>query len=82
MVLHLLITENEERRCIMVERLLDDPEDVLHFYDKTRISKYRLPRNRNWNQHYRDQQKRHGALLVVVQVTNALHFFCKRRFSK
>ncbi len=33
----------------MVERLLGDPEEVLHFDDKTLISNYRLPRNRNWN---------------------------------
>ncbi len=66
----------------MVERLLDDPEDVLHFDDKTRISNYRLPRNRNWNQHYRDQQKRHGAVLVLVQVTNALHFFLQKAIFK
>ncbi len=31
MALHLLIIENEERRCLTVERLLEDPEDVLHF---------------------------------------------------
>ncbi len=37
MVLHLLIIENEERRCLMVERPLDDPEDVIHFDDKTLI---------------------------------------------
>ncbi len=29
----------------MVERLLEDPEDVLHFDDKTLISNYRLLRN-------------------------------------
>ncbi len=29
----------------MLERLLEDPEDVLHFDDKTLISNYRLPRN-------------------------------------
>ncbi len=29
----------------MVERLLEDPEDVLHFVDKTLISNYRLLRN-------------------------------------
>ncbi len=34
MVLHLLIIENEELRCLVVERLLEDPEDVLHFDDK------------------------------------------------
>ncbi len=34
MISHLLIIENEERRCLMVESLLDDPEDVLHFDDK------------------------------------------------
>ncbi len=45
MALHLLIIENEERRCLMVERLLEDPEDVLHFDDKTLISNYRLLRN-------------------------------------
>ncbi len=45
MVLHLLIVENEERRCLMVERLLEDPEDVLYFDDKTLISNYRLLRN-------------------------------------
>ncbi len=89
----------------MVERLLEDPEDVLHFDDKTFISNYRLPHvmgwenaiyefpensglptyrlphNRNCNQHYWDQQKRHGALLVVVQVTNALRFFAKSDFQ-
>ncbi len=27
--------ENEEQRSLMVERLLDDPEDVLHFDEKT-----------------------------------------------
>ncbi len=46
----------------MVERLLEDAEDALHFDDKTLKSNYRLPRNRNCNQNYRDQQKRHGAL--------------------
>ncbi len=65
----------------MVERLLEDPEDVLHLDDKTFISNYRLPHNRNCNQHYWDQQKRHGALLVVVQVTNALRFFAKSDFQ-
>ncbi len=35
MLLHLLIIENEEQRSLMVERLLDDPEDVLHFDEKT-----------------------------------------------
>ncbi len=45
MVLHLISIENEERRCLMLERLLEDPEDVLHFDDKTLISNYRLPRN-------------------------------------
>ncbi len=35
MVLHLLIIENEERRCLMVERLLKDLQDALHFDDKT-----------------------------------------------
>ncbi len=54
---------------------------MFHFDDKTVISNYRLPRNRNRNQHYRDQQKHHGALLVVVQVTNALHFFAKGDFQ-
>ncbi len=29
----------------MVERLLEDPEDVLHFDDKILRSNYRLPRN-------------------------------------
>ncbi len=29
----------------MVERLLEDPEDVLHFDDKIFISNYRLLRN-------------------------------------
>ncbi len=38
MVLHLLIIENEERICLMKERLLEAPEDVLHFDDKTFIS--------------------------------------------
>ncbi len=38
MVLHLLIIENKERWCLIVERLLEDPEDVLHFDDKTFIS--------------------------------------------
>ncbi len=42
MALHLLILENEERRCLMAERLLEDPEDVLHFDDKTLINDYRL----------------------------------------
>ncbi len=54
---------------------------MLHFDDKTLISNYRLPCNRYWNQHYRDQQKRHGALPVVVQVTNALCFFAKGDFQ-
>ncbi len=39
MVLYLLIVENEERRCLMVERLLEDPEE------QTLISNYRLPHN-------------------------------------
>ncbi len=67
----------------MVERLLEDAEDALHFDDKTLKSNYRLPRNRNCNQNYRDQQKRHGALTlpVVVQVTNVLHVFQKAIFK-
>ncbi len=43
--------------------------------------KYRLPRNRNWNQHYRDQQKHHGTLLVVVQVIYVLRFVAKGDFQ-
>ncbi len=35
----LLIMKNEEQRCSMVEWLLENPEDVLHFDDKTLISK-------------------------------------------
>ncbi len=34
MTSHLLIIENEERRCLMVERLLEDSEDVLYFDEK------------------------------------------------
>ncbi len=46
MVLHLLlIIENEERRCLMVEKLLEDPEDVTQFVEKSLISNYRLPCN-------------------------------------
>ncbi len=46
MVLHLNKIENEDRRCLMVERLLKDPQYGLHFDDKTlNISNYRLPRN-------------------------------------
>ncbi len=35
MVLHLYKIENEDRRCLMVERLLKDPQYGLHFDDKT-----------------------------------------------
>ncbi len=31
------LIENEERRCLMVERLMEEPEDALHFEDKTLI---------------------------------------------
>ncbi len=41
MVLHLLIVENEERRCLMVERLLEEPEDIYEEY----FGNYRLPHN-------------------------------------
>ncbi len=49
---------------------------MLYFDDKTLINNYRLPHNiLQLAQHYRDQRKCHRALLVVVQVTNALRFF-------
>lgn len=42
MALHFLIIENEERRCLMEERLLEDPEDVLM---TKHISNYRMAHN-------------------------------------
>ncbi len=87
MALHLLILENEERRCLMAERLLEDPEDVLHFDDKTLISNYRLPRNmilqlaQELQPALQRPTKRHGALPVILQVTNALRFFAKADFQ-
>ncbi len=41
---------------------------MLHFDDKSLVSNYRLPRNRNWNQRYRDQC-RGGNALQVTRVT-------------
>ncbi len=69
MVLHILIIENEERRC------LNDPEDALHFDDKTLIkviTDCHATGTGLRSQHYWDQQKRQGALPVVVQVTALL----------
>ncbi len=56
---------------------------MLYFDDKTLINNYRLPHNiLQLAQHYRDQRKCYRALLVVVQVTNALRFiFAKGDFQ-
>ncbi len=58
----------------MVERLLENPEDVLHFNDKTLIKVITDCHATGTAASITDQQKCHGALLVVVQVTNSLRF--------
>ncbi len=67
------LIENEERRCLMVERLLEEPEDALHFEDKTLIQV--ITDCHATRTAARSQQKHQGALPVVVKVTNALRFF-------
>ncbi len=84
MVLHLLIVENEERRCLMVESLLEDPEDVLYFDDKTLISNYRLLRNilQLAQELQPALQRPTKGSRSIVQVTNALCFFLQKAIFK
>ncbi len=57
----------------MVERLMEEPEDALHFEDKTLIQV--ITDCHATRTATRSQQKHQGALPVVVKVTNALRFF-------
>ncbi|KAL2085779.1 hypothetical protein ACEWY4_019099 [Coilia grayii] len=79
--------EDEEKRNLMVERLLRPHNDMLSFPDHVLISFYRLPRHLILNlvEELRPAlerpTRRHGALPVVMQVTNALRFFAKGDFQ-
>ncbi len=73
----------------MVERLLEDPEDVLHFDDKTLISNYRLLRNMILQLAQvlqpalqRPTKASRSITGCSVQVTNALRFFFVFFFAK
>uniref|UniRef100_A0A8C5AJ18 Putative nuclease HARBI1 n=1 Tax=Gadus morhua TaxID=8049 RepID=A0A8C5AJ18_GADMO len=67
--------------------LLIDPNDVLRFGDTTLISRYRLPRAmilglaEELRPFLERPTRRHGALPVVVQLTNALRLFAKGDFQ-
>ncbi|KAM4565920.1 putative nuclease HARBI1 [Odontesthes bonariensis] len=64
-----------------------DPGDVLRFDDRTLISRYRLPRHliilltEQLRPTLERPTRRHGALPVICQVTNALRFFAKGDFQ-
>lgn len=79
--------EDEEKRNLMVERLLRPHNDMLNFSDRVLMSFYRLPRHLILNlvEELRPAlerpTRRHGALPVVMQVTNALRFFAKGDFQ-
>lgn len=83
----LLQQRNRDRRNLFVERLLADPNDVLRFDDKTLISRYRLPRAmilqlaEQLRPALERPTRRHGALPLVVQLTNTLRFFAKGDFQ-
>ena len=78
---------NGDLRNMFVERLLSDPNDVLRFGDTTLISRYRLP----WamilglaeelRPFLERPTRRHGALPVVVKLTNA-SAFCRDFLQK
>ena len=78
---------NGDLRNMFVERLLSDPNDVLRFGDTTLISRYRLPRAmilglaEELRPFLERPTRRHGALPVVVQLTNALRLFAKGDFQ-
>ena len=87
-----LLCDNEDEdehdnRNLMTERLLRPHNDALHFPDHILISLYRLPRQLILNlvaelrPALERPTRRHGALPVVVQVTNALRFFAKGDFQ-
>lgn len=76
-----------EYRNLYVERAMVDPGDVLRFDDRVLISRYRLPRHViiQLAEHLRPKlerpTRRHGALPVILQLTNALRFFAKGDFQ-
>ncbi|XP_041961997.1 putative nuclease HARBI1 isoform X2 [Alosa sapidissima] len=84
------IFDNEDEhinRNVMAERLLRPHNDVLNFPDRVLISFYRLPRHlilnlvKELRPVLERPSRRHGALAVLVQVTNALRFFAKGDFQ-
>ncbi len=68
----------------MVERLLEDPEDVLYFDDKTLVSNYRLLRNilQLAQELQPALQRPTKGSRSIVQVTNALCFFLQKAIFK
>lgn len=79
--------DGEQHRNVMIERLLKPHDDALNFPDHVLMSVYRLPRRLILNlidvlrPALERPTRRHGALPVVVQITNALRFFAKGDFQ-
>ena len=65
--------DNQNSRNLYIERLLSDPDDVLHFDDKTLINRHRFPRAmilqlvEQLRPALERATRRHRALPVVVQ---------------
>lgn len=83
----LLGLQRRENRNLYIERAMRDPGDVLRFDDHILISRYRLPRHviialtEQLRPTLERPTRRHGALPVITQVTNALRFFAKGDFQ-
>ncbi|KAL2102384.1 hypothetical protein ACEWY4_001552 [Coilia grayii] len=83
----LLLRRQQRNRNLFIERQLVDQNDVLRFDDKTLINRYRLPRAMilqladKLRPDLERPTRRHGALPVILQLTNALFFFAKGDFQ-